>query len=234
MDTPHPTLFFFFFFKVWQSCFIYFLTLGLVQVCALLPTWWLAVAARSRSPVVPTITKEFLLTWLYVIDAASRPSPPHCSTSNPSCTPLDSFVKRLLFCFFKIAFECASGAPFDASAVVSVPVGGDRKGGVAGAGRASPADTNRCGGSWVMFVNTHWGLILCTLYLLRTLYDCLSWALLSFGWLDWCPTLRRSFLKDCGEKCYSCLSVRLSSSSVHCSPRTWPCCCLQEYTSCIR
>lgn len=200
------------------------------------------VMARRRSPLsLPcgTNDNQRILTNLIVCDQR-RLSPIPASLLNiKSRLHAPRFVCKevvFCFCFLKIAFECASGAPFDASAVVSVPVGGDRKGGVAGAGRASPADTNRCGGSWVMFVNTHWGLILCTLYLLRTLYDCLSWALLSFGWLDWCPTLRRSFLKDCGEKCYSCLSVHLSlsSSSVHCSPRTWPCCCLQEYTSCIR
>lgn len=55
-------------------------------------------------------------------------------------------------------------------AAVSVPVGGDRWGGGVGvADQASPIDTNQSGGSWVMFVNTHWGLILCTLYMLRTL-----------------------------------------------------------------
>lgn len=61
--------------------------------------------------------------------------------------------------------------PVDAA--VSVPVDGDWRGGVGvdqGAERASPTDTNQSGGSWVMFVNTHWGLILCTLYMLRTLY----------------------------------------------------------------
>lgn len=51
--------------------------------------------------------------------------------------------------------------------------------------RASPTHTNRwSGGSWVVFVNTHCGLILCTLYLLRTLYVGPLRALL-LG----CPTL---------------------------------------------
>ena len=43
-------------------------------------------------------------------------------------------------------------------AAVSVPVGGDRRGGVEpGAERASLRQThmNQSGGSWVMFVNTH-------------------------------------------------------------------------------
>lgn len=75
--------------------------------------------------------------------------------------------------------------------------GSEEGGGWTGAERASPTDTNQSGGSWVMFVNTHWGLILCTLYMLRTLYVCLSWVLL-LGCPP-TPTLHSFSLKDCGE-----------------------------------
>lgn len=152
MDTPHPTLFFF---------------LSLTILLYLFSHSWLGtgmctsshVMARRRSPLsLPcgTNDNQRILTNLIVCDRR-RLSPIPASLLNiKSRLHAPRFVcKEVVFFKKKIAFECVSGAPFDASAVVSVPVGGDRKGGVAGAGRASPADTNRCGGSWVMFVNTH-------------------------------------------------------------------------------
>lgn len=147
MDTPHP----------------FFLSLTILLY--LFNHSWLGtgmcasshVMARRRSLLsLPcgTNVNQRLLTNLIVYDR-HRLSPIPASLLNiKSRLHAPRFVCKEVV-FLKIAFECASGAPFDASAVVSVPVGGDRKGGVAGAGRASPADANRCGGSWVMFVNTH-------------------------------------------------------------------------------
>lgn len=106
----------------------------------------------------------------------SRPSPPHCSAPNSGCmlSPEHSAHLYRDF-FFSLFLPHANVCPVGAA--VSVPGAGDW-GGWTGTERASLTGTNQCGGSWVMFVNTHWGMILCTLYLLRTLYVCLYWALL--------------------------------------------------------
>lgn len=106
--------------------------------------------------------------------------------------------------------------------------GSEEGGGWTGAERASPTDTNQSGGSWVMFVNTHWGLILCTLYMLRTLYVCLSWVLL-LGCLP-PPSLPSSssstlsLSQGLWWKCCSCLSQCVCLFLITCtlySPRTF-------------
>lgn len=75
------------------------------------------------------------------------------------------------------------------------------------------------GGSWVMFVNTHCGWILYTLYLLWTLYVGRPPPLLPSSTV---------FPQGLWWKCCACVS---SSSPVHCNPRTHHC-RLEEYTSC--
>lgn len=65
------------------------------------------------------------------------------------------------------------------------------------------------GGSWVMFVNTHWGLILCTLYMLRTVCLLLCFPVHSFS---------LSLSQGLRWNCSSCLCLFLITLY---SPRTF-------------
>lgn len=139
-------------------------------VCVSSPCDGCAIAA-PLSVSCGTNVNQRLVTWLYSNDTAVSPV-------LASLLSINSWLHALRFvCIesdFRPCWMCVlSGA------AVSVPVGGDRRGGGCLWGRSGfPlwAQTN-VAMSWVVFVNTHWGLILCTLNLLRTWYV-LSWALL--------------------------------------------------------
>lgn len=141
-------------FKFWQSCLYLLFLFSPWPGTGMCASSHMTVCCRSLlSLSCGTNINQRLLTWLYMNDTVSRPSPPHCSASNPGCalSPESSVTCE------EFAFRCMRMCTRletlrrRGGAAVPVPVGGDQRG---LSGLLRQTRTNLVVAGWCLLIHT--------------------------------------------------------------------------------